>query len=275
MVAQAQPNIFKAAYDANQVFVLRDAIEHSQAPLFYRAAVEASLNHVEVAEKDLRAVIRQNPHSNDGYEAHDLLGNMYFRNGMYRESFDEIVAALHERPNASDPKSMLSILSALNGLPKTTITESKPSSLQIEPGSTFLPLKINNKDAEFFSFAIAPGEALCIMGRSGTGKTVTLKLTIGLMAPDQGNIRIQGEDIVGLDEDKLSATRRQMGFLFQSGALFDSFTLNDNLRLLLERFTTKSKGEVDSLIQKRLDDVGLGIAVGTRSALSSSGSISI
>jgi phospholipid/cholesterol/gamma-HCH transport system ATP-binding protein len=108
------------------------------------------------------------------------------------------------------------------------------------------------------SFAIAPGEALCIMGRSGTGKTVTLKLTIGLMAPDQGKIRIQGEDIVGLDEDKLSATRRQMGFLFQSGALFDSFTLNDNLRILLERFTTKSKGEVDSLIQKRLDDVGLG-----------------
>ena len=108
------------------------------------------------------------------------------------------------------------------------------------------------------SFAIAPGEALCIMGRSGTGKTVTLKLTIGLMAPDQGNIRIRGEDIVGLDEDKLSATRRQMGFLFQSGALFDSFTLNDNLRLPLERFTKKSKGEVDSLIQKRLDDVGLG-----------------
>jgi tetratricopeptide (TPR) repeat protein len=104
MIAQAQPDIFKAAYDANQVFVLRDAIEHSQAPLFYRAAVEASLNHVEVAEKDLRTVIRQNPHSNDGYEAHDLLGNMYFRNGMYRESFGEIVAALHERPMLQIPR---------------------------------------------------------------------------------------------------------------------------------------------------------------------------
>jgi predicted aspartyl protease len=167
MVAQAQPNSFKAAYDANQVFVLRDAIEHSQAPLFYRAAVEASLNHVEVAEKDLRAVVRQNPHSNDGYEAHDLLGNMYFRNGMYRESFDEIVAALHERPNASDPKSMLSILSALNGLPKTTITESKPSSLQIEAGSTFLPLKINNKDAEFF---FDTGASISVIGESEARK---------------------------------------------------------------------------------------------------------
>jgi predicted aspartyl protease len=147
--------------------VLRDAIEHSQAPLFYRAAVEASLNHVEVAEQDLRTVIRQNPQSNDGYEAHDLLGNMYFRNGMYRESFDEIVAALHERPNASDPKSMLPILSALNGLPKTTITELKPTSLQIEPGSTFLPLKINNQDAEFF---FDTGASVSVIGESEAGK---------------------------------------------------------------------------------------------------------
>jgi len=108
------------------------------------------------------------------------------------------------------------------------------------------------------SFAIAPGESLCIMGRSGIGKTVSLKLMIGLIKPDRGSIRIQGENIVGMNEDKLSITRRQMGFLFQSGALFDSFTLNDNLRLPLERFTSKSKGEVDSLIQKRLDDVGLG-----------------
>ena len=152
---QAQSS-FKAAYDANQVFVLRDAIEHSRTPLFYRAAVEASLNRVQAAEKDLRTVIRKDPHSNDAYEAHDLLGNMYFRNGMYREGFNEIVAALHERPNASDAKSMLFILTALNGLPKTTIKDSKPSSLQIEPGSTFLPLKINHRGAEFFFDTGAP-----------------------------------------------------------------------------------------------------------------------
>ncbi len=163
LATQAQPNSFKAAYDANRVFVLRDAIEHSRTPLFYRAAVEASLNQVQVAEKDLRTVIRQDPHSSDGYEAHDLLGNMYFRNGMYREGFNEIVAALHELPNASEPKSMLSILTALNGLPKTTITDSKPSSLQIEPGSTFLPLKVNNRDAEFF---FDTGSSISVIGGS-------------------------------------------------------------------------------------------------------------
>jgi phospholipid/cholesterol/gamma-HCH transport system ATP-binding protein len=108
------------------------------------------------------------------------------------------------------------------------------------------------------SFEVAPGEALCILGRSGTGKTVALKLMIGLAKPDHGNVRIKGESIIGIDEDGLSRVRRQMGFLFQGAALFDSFSLNDNLQLPLERFTTKSKAEIDSLIQRSLDEVGLG-----------------
>ncbi len=68
--AQAQaPDAFKAAYDANQVFVLRDVVEHSPTPLFYRAAVEASSNRVQAAERDLRSVIRKAPHSNDAYRS--------------------------------------------------------------------------------------------------------------------------------------------------------------------------------------------------------------
>jgi len=108
------------------------------------------------------------------------------------------------------------------------------------------------------SFQIAPGEALCVLGRSGTGKSVTLKLMIGLLKPDSGAVRIQDQDIVNLDEDGLSKVRRKMGFLFQSAALFDSFSLYDNLALPLQRFKTKSKEEVDSLVQKTLDGVGLG-----------------
>ena len=187
---QAQSNSFKAAYDANQVFVLRDAIEHSRTPLFYRAAVEASLNRVQAAEKDLRTVIRKDPHSNDAYEAHDLLGNMFFRNGMYREGFNEIVAALHERPDGSDAKSMLFILTALNGLPKTTIKDSKPSSLQIEPGSTFLPLKINNRHAEFF---FDTGASISVIGASEARE-------LGLVAkPVEGKMDdASGQDIASL-----------------------------------------------------------------------------
>jgi phospholipid/cholesterol/gamma-HCH transport system ATP-binding protein len=108
------------------------------------------------------------------------------------------------------------------------------------------------------SFEIAPGEALCVLGRSGTGKSVTLKLMVGLLKPDAGIICIEDESIVEMDEDGLSSVRRKMGFLFQSAALFDSFSLNDNLALPLERFKTKSPAEIDSRVQEMLDEVGLG-----------------
>ncbi len=108
------------------------------------------------------------------------------------------------------------------------------------------------------SFAVETGEALCILGRSGTGKSVTLKLMIGLLKPEKGAVKIRGQNIVDLDEDGLSKVRRQIGFLFQSAALFDSFSLNDNLELPLARMTKKSKEEIDSIIQATLDDVGLG-----------------
>ena len=111
---------------------------------------------------------------------------------------------------------------------------------------------------EDVSFDIAEGEALCILGRSGTGKTVALKLMIGLLAADRGTISINRTNITGMDEDGLSKVRRQMGFLFHGGALFDSFSLSDNLALPLERFTSKSKREIDSTVQARLDEVGLG-----------------
>ena len=113
---------------------------------------------------------------------------------------------------------------------------------------------------EDVSFEIPKGEALCLMGRSGTGKSVTLKLMIGLTRPDQGVICIENENIVPMDEDGLSAVRKKIGFLFQSAALFDSFSLNDNLALPLSRFSKKSKQEIDEAVQKELDAVGLGDA---------------
>jgi phospholipid/cholesterol/gamma-HCH transport system ATP-binding protein len=108
------------------------------------------------------------------------------------------------------------------------------------------------------SFEIAAGEVLCVMGRSGMGKSVTLKLIIGLLTPEGGKISIKGRNIVGMDEDGLSQTRRQMGFLFQGGALYSPVSLGDNLALPLSRFTKKSNQEIDALVQTRLDDVGLG-----------------
>ena len=108
------------------------------------------------------------------------------------------------------------------------------------------------------SFQVRAGEALCILGRSGTGKSVTLKLIISLLKPEQGQIWIEGEEITGLHASDLSRVRRKMGFLFQNAALFDSLTLYENLALPLFRLTSKSPAEVDLIIDRVLREVGLG-----------------
>jgi len=109
------------------------------------------------------------------------------------------------------------------------------------------------------SFEVASGEVFCLLGRSGTGKSVTLKLTIGLIQPDAGAICVENDNIVGMDEDGLSKVRSRIGFLFQSAALFDSFSLHDNLALPLKRLRGKKPDEeIETIVQNTLDDVGLG-----------------
>ena len=107
------------------------------------------------------------------------------------------------------------------------------------------------------SFDIHAGEALCILGRSGTGKSVTLKLIVSLLKPDQGKIWVEQDEITHLGESELSRVRRKMGFLFQDAALFDSLTLYENLALPLLRLTGKSQEEVDFVIDQVLRQVGL------------------
>lgn len=87
------------------------------------------------------------------------------------------------------------------------------------------------------SVDVAQGEAFCLLGRSGTGKSVTLKLIIGLLAPDQGRVFIEGQEIQTLDPKSLSNARKKIGFLFQSAALFDSITVGDNVAFPLRRHT--------------------------------------
>ena len=107
------------------------------------------------------------------------------------------------------------------------------------------------------SFQAGAGEALCILGRSGTGKSVTLKLIMSLLKPEQGQIWIEGDEITRLHASDLSRVRRKMGFLFQDAALFDSLTLYDNLALPLFRLTSKSPEAVDAIIDRVLREVGL------------------
>lgn len=107
------------------------------------------------------------------------------------------------------------------------------------------------------SFEVPAGQILCILGRSGTGKSVTLKLVISLIKPDAGQIWVDQEEITHLSEAGISKVRRKMGFLFQDAALFDSLTLYENLALPLHRLTNKTQEEIDSIIDKVLAQVGL------------------
>ncbi len=107
------------------------------------------------------------------------------------------------------------------------------------------------------SFEVPAGKALCILGRSGTGKSVTLKLLMSLIKADEGKIWVEQDEITQLKEAAISKVRRKMGFLFQDAALFDSLTLYENLALPLARLTHKSHEEIDSIVDKVLGQVGL------------------
>jgi len=107
------------------------------------------------------------------------------------------------------------------------------------------------------SWNIRTGEALCILGRSGTGKSVTLKLIIALLKADQGKVWIGQDEVTQLSGPELSRVRRKIGYLFQDAALFDSLTLYENLALPLGRLTDKSKEEVDFVVDRVLGQVGL------------------
>jgi len=108
------------------------------------------------------------------------------------------------------------------------------------------------------SFHIEQGQALCILGRSGTGKSVTLKLIMALMGPDSGEVWVDSDNVVSMGEHGLSLVRKKLGYLFQDAALFDSLTLYENLAFPLRRLTKKSKDEIDDVVRRTLTDVGLG-----------------
>jgi phospholipid/cholesterol/gamma-HCH transport system ATP-binding protein len=102
------------------------------------------------------------------------------------------------------------------------------------------------------------GETLAVLGRSGTGKSVLLKLIIGLDTPDSGSICLYGQNIAGLALDRMGAIRKKMGFLFQQAALYDSLTVRENVAFPLEHHRRDmSKSERDGRVRELLAEVGM------------------
>jgi phospholipid/cholesterol/gamma-HCH transport system ATP-binding protein len=107
------------------------------------------------------------------------------------------------------------------------------------------------------SLTVAPGRSVCILGKSGTGKSVALKHMVGLLQPDAGQVLIEGEDITGMGSRELSRVRRRIGFLFQNAALFDSITVGDNVAFPLQRHTAMDRAAVRDRVTALLLAVGL------------------
>jgi phospholipid/cholesterol/gamma-HCH transport system ATP-binding protein len=105
--------------------------------------------------------------------------------------------------------------------------------------------------------SVAIGETLVIIGRSGGGKSVLLKNLIGLMQPDEGEIVIDGQNIIGQTERQLAAVRRKVGILFQGGALFDSMTVEENIAFPLREAGERDSGVIVQKIAEMLEVIEL------------------
>ena len=121
------------------------------------------------------------------------------------------------------------------------------------------------------SLRILRGRATVVLGRSGTGKSVTLRHIVGLLQPDSGRVFVDDAEITALSPSALAEVRQRIGFLFQNAALFDSITVVENVAFPLRRHTTLSDGEVRARALEKLAAVGLARAAESMPAALSGG----
>ena len=107
------------------------------------------------------------------------------------------------------------------------------------------------------SFEVLTGETLCILGRSGVGKSVSLQQIMGFLKPDTGSIRIAGRDITGLTEEEMEQVRKKVTMVFQSGALFDSLTVGENVAFPLRERQELEEDQIQQVVSGLLDMVGV------------------
>ena len=102
------------------------------------------------------------------------------------------------------------------------------------------------------------GENVVVLGKSGQGKSVTIQCIVGLLTPDNGTVKVFGDDVAQMNYEQLKELRTKVGFLFQSGALYDSMTVRDNLEFPLTRILKiTEQAELDNRVEEALDGVGL------------------
>ncbi len=109
---------------------------------------------------------------------------------------------------------------------------------------------------ENVSFSVNRGETLCILGRSGVGKSVSLRLLMGFLKPDSGSIHVEGQEITELDEEGLRAIRKRITMVFQNGALFDSMSVRENVAFPLREKGGLADDQVDQIVGRLIGLTG-------------------
>ena len=107
------------------------------------------------------------------------------------------------------------------------------------------------------SFSVEAGESVAIIGRSGTGKSVLIKHLVGLLSPDEGAVRVEGQDLVGMSERQMLSVRQKFGMLFQGAALFDSMNVHENIAFPLRRSGVTDGAEINRRVEEVLGLVEL------------------
>jgi phospholipid/cholesterol/gamma-HCH transport system ATP-binding protein len=115
-----------------------------------------------------------------------------------------------------------------------------------------------NRILRGLNMGLPEGMVSMILGPSGTGKSVCIKHMVGLLYPDAGDVLVHGESVPNMPDDDLFEMRKKFGLLFQDGALFGSMNLYDNVAFPLRQHTEKGEDEVEHIVNRRLDEVGLG-----------------
>src|SRR5271157_5525398 len=115
----------------------------------------------------------------------------------------------------------------------------------------------NNHVLNHVSFYVMPGETVCILGRSGVGKSVSLQTILGFLKPDSGRVIVAHEDITDYTEEQMEPIRKKVTMVFQSGALFDSLTVAENVAFPLRERSDLQEDQIFQIVNGLLEMVGV------------------